>query len=171
MPPNTRGIQPLPSHPSSRTQEEERKEFVRVEIWLMWGLRNYKSRTRNKWLLQWNQGHHTFWLLTLNRKFVVSCSNKTSCQSQFVCVCLCMCNHVRVWLWICVYVCVCVCACVCVLVYVWVCLCVRVRVWSICKSLLSVEECCVYSMLVLRRCEVRARRATAPLPSPLPPTK
>jgi len=31
-PPNTRGIQPLPSHPSSRTQEEERKEFGQKKL-------------------------------------------------------------------------------------------------------------------------------------------
>jgi len=42
MPPNTRGIQPLPSHPSSRMLEEERKESGEK-----------KQRLHNQWSLSW----------------------------------------------------------------------------------------------------------------------
>ena len=48
MPPNTRGIQPFPSHPSARTQEEERKEFgekkPRLHNLSCWGI-NYTEPT------------------------------------------------------------------------------------------------------------------------------
>jgi hypothetical protein len=100
-------------------------------------------------MLQCHHRNHTCSLVTLKRKLVVSCSNKTSCPSQIVCVCLCTCMCVRVcW-------CVCVCVCACVYVCVGVCLCtcwflgscMPVRGLSVCKCICILLKYAVNSML------------------------